>query len=74
MPSGGIWRSTGKFESQTRKDPGSPVVVDRGGSEFSALAAEERNLVPGQEAAEDEERVHEDMAGRAKEGELDAWK
>ena len=62
-----------KIDAQTRKDPGASFVMDSGGPVISTWVAEERNRISQQELAEVEERVHADLAGKARGRELEAW-
>ena len=54
------WRHSemkGKIDTPSREGPSAPLVIDGGGSAFSAYIAEERNRVSGQELTEAAERA-----------------
>ena len=55
-----------KIAAQTRMDPGVSLMVDGGGPEPSARAAEESNRISGQEFTEGEECTFSDLAHKAK--------
>ena len=62
-----------KIDVQTRKYPGASLIMDGGGPVLSAWVAEECSRVLGQKLSEAEERVHADLARKAKERKLEAW-
>ena len=71
------WRhfdAKGKITTQSRKDPSAPFVADVGGSAFSALVAEGRNRVLGEELTEVGGRKRADLFGKATERGVDAWR
>ena len=61
------------FDAQTRMDPGASFVSDGAGPVLSARVAEERDCTLGQELTEAAERVHADLAHKAKVREFGAW-
>ena len=63
-----------KIGAQSRKDPGASSVLDGGRPVLSEKVAEKRDRVSGQELTDEGGRAHADLASRAKERELGAWK
>ena len=71
------WRHAdmmGNIDAQTHKHPGAPFNKGGGGPVLFAWAAEECNRISGQELAEGQEPMHADLARKAKERKLDAWR
>ena len=60
-----------KVDTQSRKDPSVPLVIDGGGSVLSARVAKECDCVLGQILTKLEERLHADLVRKAKEEKLD---
>ena len=54
-----------KIDTETRMDPGAPLMVDGGGPWQCAWVAEERNRILGQGVAEGEERTSSDLVQKA---------
>ena len=61
-----------KIDTQTPKDPGASFAMDGVEPVLSAWVAEECNRVSTRKLTEVEERVHADLARKAKERELEA--
>ena len=62
------------IETQARRDPVVPLVMNGGGPNLSAWVAEECKRVLRRDFTEEAERVYADLAGEATDRELDAWK
>ena len=60
-------------DTQTRTDPGAPLMVDGGGPLLSGWVVAERNRFSGQTLSDGEERTFSDLAQKARMKELEVW-